>query len=202
MDMGDNVIVINADKVVLTGNKRTQKTYYRHTGYPGGIKEAKADKILDGRFPERVLEAAVKRMMPGGPLSRAQLSNLRIYGGSEHPHEAQQPAVVDVEGHERQELPERLMDMAEETTTLENLGEAMGTVPAAEAAPAEPKSTTLAAPTRPASARTRLPASGSSAATARSPSTAARSKLLRPPDPAHDHPAAAGSSRAQGRVRR
>jgi large subunit ribosomal protein L13 len=98
MDMGDNVIVINAAKVVLTGNKRKAKTYYRHTGHPGGIKEAKADKILDGRFPERVLEAAVRRMMPGGPLSRDQLSNLRVFGGTEHPHEAQQPEVIDVKG--------------------------------------------------------------------------------------------------------
>ncbi len=98
MDMGDNVIIINAAKVVLTGNKRTAKTYYRHTGHPGGIKEAKADKILDGRFPERVLEAAVRRMMPGGPLTRDQLSNLRVYGGTEHPHEAQQPEVIDVKG--------------------------------------------------------------------------------------------------------
>ncbi|MGI9512847.1 MAG: 50S ribosomal protein L13 [Anderseniella sp.] len=98
MDMGDNVIVINADKVVLTGNKRTQKTYYRHTGYPGGIREAKADKLLEGRFPERVLQQAVKRMMPGGPLSRDQLSNLRIFAGTEHPHEAQQPEIVDVKG--------------------------------------------------------------------------------------------------------
>ena len=98
MDMGDNVIVINADKVVLTGNKRTQKTYYRHTGYPGGIREAKADRLLEGRFPERVLQQAVKRMMPGGPLSRDQLSNLRIFAGTEHPHEAQQPEIVDVKG--------------------------------------------------------------------------------------------------------
>ena len=98
MDMGDNVVVINAGKVLLTGNKRTQKTYYRHTGYPGGIRQATADKILDGRFPERVLEAAVKRMMPGGPLTRDQLSNLRIFAGTEHPHEAQQPETVDVKG--------------------------------------------------------------------------------------------------------
>lgn len=98
MDMGDNVVVINADKVVLTGNKRSQKTYYRHTGYPGGIREAKADRILDGRFPERVLESAVKRMMPGGPLTRDQLSNLRIFAGTDHPHEAQQPEIFDVKG--------------------------------------------------------------------------------------------------------
>ena len=98
MDMGDNVVVINAGKVLLTGNKRTQKTYYRHTGYPGGIRQATADKILEGRFPERVLEAAVKRMMPGGPLTRDQLSNLRIFAGTEHPHQAQQPETVDVKG--------------------------------------------------------------------------------------------------------
>ncbi len=96
IDCGDNVIVVNGDKVVLTGNKRANKTYYRHTGYPGGIKETKAGDILDGRFPTRVLEAAVRRMMPGGPLSNSQLSNLRIYAGSEHPHEAQQPETVDV----------------------------------------------------------------------------------------------------------
>jgi len=96
VDCGDNVIVINAEKVVLTGAKRQNKTYYWHTGYPGGIKERKADKILDGRFPGRVLEAAVRRMMPGGPLTRAQLSNLRIYAGPEHPHAAQQPEKLDI----------------------------------------------------------------------------------------------------------
>ncbi len=96
VDCGDNVIVINAEKVVLTGAKRQNKTYYWHTGFPGGIKERKADQILDGRFPERVLEAAVRRMMPGGPLTRAQLSNLRIYAGTEHPHAAQQPETLDI----------------------------------------------------------------------------------------------------------
>ncbi len=96
MDCGDNVIVVNAEKVVLTGAKRQNKTYYWHTGYPGGIKERKADKILEGRFPGRVLEAAVRRMMPGGPLTRAQLSNLRIYAGPEHPHTAQQPEKLDI----------------------------------------------------------------------------------------------------------
>jgi len=96
MDCGDNVIVVNAEKVVLTGAKRQNKTYYWHTGYPGGIKERKADKILEGRFPGRVLEAAVRRMMPGGPLTRAQLSNLRIYAGPEHPHGAQQPEKLDI----------------------------------------------------------------------------------------------------------
>ncbi len=96
MDCGDNVIVVNAEKVVLTGAKRQNKTYYWHTGYPGGIKERKADKILEGRFPGRVLESAVRRMMPGGPLTRAQLSNLRIYAGPEHPHGAQQPEKLDI----------------------------------------------------------------------------------------------------------
>lgn len=96
MDCGDNVIVINAEKVKLTGRKLTQKTYYRHTGHPGGIKSITADKVLGGRFPERVISKAVERMLPKGPLGRKQLSNLRVYGGSEHPHEAQSPAVVDV----------------------------------------------------------------------------------------------------------
>jgi len=96
VDCGDNVIIVNADKVVLTGNKRAQKTYYWHTGYPGGIKSRTADKLLDGRFPERVLEKAITRMMPGGPLSRVQLKNLKIYSGGEHPHEAQKPEPLDV----------------------------------------------------------------------------------------------------------
>jgi large subunit ribosomal protein L13 len=96
MDDGDNVIVINADKVVLTGRKRDQKIYYHHTGYPGGIKERTAKFILDGRFPERVLEKAVERMLPRGPLGRKQLGNLRVYKGAEHPHAAQSPVVVDI----------------------------------------------------------------------------------------------------------
>ena len=94
-DCGDNVIIINADKVRLTGNKRDTKTYYWHTGYPGGIKERTADKILDGRFPERVIEKAVERMVPSGPLGRRQMKNLRIFAGAEHSHEAQNPEVVD-----------------------------------------------------------------------------------------------------------
>jgi len=96
MDCGDNVIVINADKVVFTGNKRSDKTYYRHTGYPGGIKETTPEKLLEGKFPERVLELAVKRMLPRGPLGRQQLSNMRVYAGKEHPHEAQAPETLDV----------------------------------------------------------------------------------------------------------
>ena len=96
VDCGDHVVVINADKVVLTGNKRADKTYHRHTGYPGGIKSQKAHQILDGRFPERLLYKAVERMLPGGPLSRQQMRNLRVYAGSEHPHEAQKPEQLDV----------------------------------------------------------------------------------------------------------
>jgi large subunit ribosomal protein L13 len=96
MDCGDNVVVINAEKVKFTGKKRQDKVYYRHTGYPGGIKETTPAKVLEGRYPERVLQLAVKRMMPGGPLTRQQLSNLRIYAGTEHPHEAQSPEALDV----------------------------------------------------------------------------------------------------------
>ncbi|MBO6791458.1 MAG: 50S ribosomal protein L13 [Dinoroseobacter sp.] len=96
MDMGDNVIVINAGKIQLTGNKRSDKIYYRHTGHPGGIKSRTAGQILEGEFPERVVTKAVQRMLPGGPLSRRQMTNLRVYAGAEHPHEAQQPEVVDV----------------------------------------------------------------------------------------------------------
>ncbi|MEO0412608.1 MAG: 50S ribosomal protein L13 [Pseudomonadota bacterium] len=96
MDCGDNVIVINADKVKLTGGKRANKVYYRHTGYPGGIKSETAGQVLDGRFPERVVERAVKRMLPSGPLGRQQLRNLRVYTGAEHPHEGAQPEVLDV----------------------------------------------------------------------------------------------------------
>lgn len=96
IDHGDNVVVINADKVVFTGKKRSDKVYYWHTGHPGGLKERTADKILDGRFPERVLRKAVQRMLPKeSPLARAQLANLRIYAGSEHPHSAQSPEVID-----------------------------------------------------------------------------------------------------------
>lgn len=96
VDCGDNIIVVNAEKVVFTGNKRGDKPYYWHTGYPGGIKERKAAQILDGRFPNRVLEKAVERMLPRGPLGRKQLGNLRVYAGAEHPHVAQQPETLDV----------------------------------------------------------------------------------------------------------
>lgn len=96
MDTGDNVIVINAGKVQMTGNKRADKRYYWHTGYPGGIKFRTAGQLLEGAHPERVVEKAVERMLPSNKLSRQLMTNLRIYAGAEHPHEAQAPEVVDV----------------------------------------------------------------------------------------------------------
>ena len=96
VDCGDNVIVINAGKVAFTGKKLNDKVYYKHTGYIGGIKETTPAKILEGRFPERVLEKAVERMIPRGPLGRQQMKNLRIYAGTEHPHDAQKAEVLDV----------------------------------------------------------------------------------------------------------
>ena len=96
MDCGDNVIVINAKKVKLTGNKRDDKTYYRHTGYPGGIRSRTPASIFAGPTPELVVSLAIQRMIPKGPLGRKQLSNLKVYAGSDHPHEAQQPEILDV----------------------------------------------------------------------------------------------------------
>jgi large subunit ribosomal protein L13 len=96
VDCGDNVIVINADKVRFTGNKLQKKVYYRHTGYAGGIKGVTAGKVLEGRFPERVLEKAIERMVPRGPLGREQMRNLRLYSGAAHPHEAQNPEILDI----------------------------------------------------------------------------------------------------------
>ena len=97
VDTGDHVIVINADKVRLTGNKLKNKVYYKHTGYAGGIKEVTAAKVLEGRFPERVLEKAVERMIPRGPLGRQQMRALHLYAGAEHPHAAQNPTKIDLE---------------------------------------------------------------------------------------------------------
>jgi large subunit ribosomal protein L13 len=96
VDDGDNVIIINAEKIVLTGRKRENKVYYHHTGYIGGIKERTAKYILESRFPERVMEKAVQRMLPHGPLGRQQFGNLRVYKGPDHPHAAQQPTVLDI----------------------------------------------------------------------------------------------------------
>ena len=104
VDDGDNVIVINAAKVVLTGRKRDKKVYYYHTNYIGGIKERTAKQILTGRFPERIVEKAVERMLPRGPLGRKQLGNLRVYPNEKHPHEAQQPQKLDVAAMNRKNV--------------------------------------------------------------------------------------------------
>ena len=96
IDTGDNIIVINAEKVHLTGRKRDREKFYWHTGYPGGIKDRTLGQILDGKHPERVVIKAVERMITRGPLGRAQMRKLHVYAGPEHPHEAQQPEVLDV----------------------------------------------------------------------------------------------------------
>src|SRR5206468_7515909 len=96
VDDGDNVIIVNAAKVLLTGKKREKKVYYHHTGHIGGIKERTARSILEGKFPERIVEKAIERMLPRGPLGRVQFGNLRVYAGPAHPHAAQNPEPLDV----------------------------------------------------------------------------------------------------------
>lgn len=96
VDCGDNIVIVNADKVGLTGNKRADKTYYWHTGYPGGIKSRTAEKVLDGDHPERVVIKAIERMITRNPLGRQQMKKLHVYAGSEHPHEAQKPQALDI----------------------------------------------------------------------------------------------------------
>jgi large subunit ribosomal protein L13 len=98
IDDGDNVVVVNAEKVRLTGNKAKADIFYWHTGHPGGIKGRSKGEILAGKHPERVIEKAVERMLPEGPLARKQLKNLKVYAGTSHPHEAQSPKVVDIAG--------------------------------------------------------------------------------------------------------
>jgi large subunit ribosomal protein L13 len=104
VDDGDNVIVVNAAKVVLTGRKREKKVYRHHTGFIGGIKERTARSILEGKFPERIVEKAVQRMLPHGPLGRLQFGNLRVYPGPEHPHAAQQPEKLDIASMNRKNM--------------------------------------------------------------------------------------------------
>lgn len=102
IDTGDHVVIVNADKAKFTGRKMTDKVYYRHTGFPGGIKSTTPEKILNGRFPERAIQLAVKRMMPKeSPLARKQFSKLHVYGGPDHPHEAQKPQTVDFKAMNR-----------------------------------------------------------------------------------------------------
>ena len=96
MQIGDGIIVINAEKVHLTGNKRKDKLFYWHTGYPGGIKERTMAQILDGKHPERVVIKAVERMIPRGPLGRRQMEHLNVYCGPSHPHAGQQPEILDI----------------------------------------------------------------------------------------------------------
>ena len=96
VDCGDNVIVINAEKVRITGKKKDQDIFYWHTGYPGGIKQRTKGEILEGKHPERVVEKAVERMLPKGPLGRRIFKNMRVCSGTEHGHEAQKPEVLDV----------------------------------------------------------------------------------------------------------
>lgn len=98
MDTGDNIIVINAEKVKLTGKKGEQSVFYWHTGFSGGIKERTPNQILASKYPNRVLENAVRRMLPKGPLGKDVLKNLKVYAGTEHPHAAQSPTVLDVAG--------------------------------------------------------------------------------------------------------
>jgi large subunit ribosomal protein L13 len=104
VDCGDNVIIVNAEKVRLTGNKAADKVFYWHTGHPGGIKERSVGQILSGRFPERVIEKAVERMLPEGPLGRKQFGNLRVYPGAEHPHAAQNPEKLDIAAMNRKNM--------------------------------------------------------------------------------------------------
>ena len=96
LDCGDHIVVVNAGKVALTGNKLAQKTFYRHTGYPGGVKQRTAQQILEGAHPERLIEKAVERMLPRGALGRQQLRKLHVYGGAEHPHQGQAPVSLDI----------------------------------------------------------------------------------------------------------
>jgi large subunit ribosomal protein L13 len=101
LDCGDHVVIINADKVHVTGSKYQDKVYFRHTGHPGGIKETNARKILEGKFPERVIEKAVERMISRNPLGREQLRKLHIYSGNEHPHAGQTPQIIDFANENR-----------------------------------------------------------------------------------------------------
>ena len=104
VDCGDHVVIVNAEKVRLTGNKAEQDSFYWHTGYPGGIKQRTTRERLEGKYPERVIEKAVERMITRGPLGRRQMKNLHVYAGSEHPHAGQQPVALDVGAMNRKNL--------------------------------------------------------------------------------------------------
>lgn len=96
MDCGDNIVIVNAEKVRMTGNKLKDKKFYWHTGYPGGIKERTMRQLLEGKYPERVIYKAVERMITRGPLGRKQMGGLKVYAGPSHPHEAQSPQALDI----------------------------------------------------------------------------------------------------------
>ena len=115
VDCGDNIIIINAAKVGLTGNKRNDKTYYWHTGYPGGIKSRTADRILDGNHPERVMIKAVERMITRNPLGRQQMTKLHVYAGPDHPHEAQSPQILEIGSMSPKNLANRASSSKEST---------------------------------------------------------------------------------------
>ena len=106
IDTGDHVVIINAEKVKLTGKKAEQRIWYWHSGYPGGVKEHTPKRTLTGKFPERLIERAVERMMPkDSPLARAQMRKLKVYAGATHPHEAQTPEVLDLASRNRKNKP-------------------------------------------------------------------------------------------------
>lgn len=106
IDTGDHVVIVNAEKIKLTGRKADQRIFYWHSGHPGGIKEHSPRRTLSGRFPERVVKRAIERMMPkDSPLARAQLKKLKVYAGAEHPHEAQSPEVLDIASRNRKNKP-------------------------------------------------------------------------------------------------
>jgi len=104
VDCGDNVIVINASKAVFTGRKTDNKLYQWHTGYPGGLKQTTPRRILEGKFPERIVVKAVERMLSRGPQQRKLMSNLKVYGADKHPHDAQKPEPLDVKALNRKNV--------------------------------------------------------------------------------------------------
>jgi large subunit ribosomal protein L13 len=110
LDCGDHIVVVNAEKVALTGNKRAEKTYYRHTGHPGGIKQRTAAQILDSARPEQLIEKAVERMLPKTVLGRQQIKKLHVYSGAEHPHQGQTPEDLDLVARNRKNTVKELAD--------------------------------------------------------------------------------------------
>jgi large subunit ribosomal protein L13 len=110
LDCGDHIVVVNAEKVALTGNKRAEKTYYRHTGHPGGIKQRTAAQILDSARPEQLIEKAVERMLPKNVLGRQQIKKLHVYSGPEHPHQGQTPEDLDLVARNRKNTVKELAD--------------------------------------------------------------------------------------------